>query len=287
MTQLKDGAIVSWASPADPVKLSDLRLALVRAGLSEDLARDMAARNAFSRAARELSKERIIKRVEETDDEIRFQFTKEFLSGSELNYEKEFDVLLNKDSGVVRCDDNHMQQTAQQLVDNHKATRMPGDITRLVQKIFESKGGDLVPIRQQGGCYFVPPTHTEIITNAGNLLDYIGGKISVWEISANSPATQVAVQENMYSYLLGLVDEFNQSCESITSDTSTKVIERRVDRINELRAKLMAHAPLLMGLAEEVSAAISNSEISLIQAASGQASDDVSVDADTSAELVA
>jgi len=272
MTQpLADGCILSWSAPDEPIKLAELRAALTHANFSEELARDLAPRNAFSRAARELSKERIIKKVEETDDEIRFQFTREFLAGGQYDYEREFDLWLNKETGTVRCENQHMQQVAQELVSNHQATRLPADVTRLIQKIFDSAKSDLVPIRQQGGCYFVPSsaTNQQIIANIRVLLCDIGGKLNEWEITARSVETQTTIQQNMFDYLLGLVDEFNKSCESITDASATKTLERRLERHAELRAKLMTHAPLLQGLAAEVSAAIDNSLTSLIASASG------------------
>lgn len=271
--ELADGAIISWVAPDKPVQLSDLRRALVRAGLPEELAKDMAPRNAFTRAARELSKERIIKKVEEDDDEIKFQFTREFLLDGEYDYRKEFDLYLNKDNGTVRCDDANMQRVAQQLVDNHKVTRLPADITRLIQKIFESKAGDLIPIRQQGGCYFVPSVQLHLLSNIRTLLSEnqgINGKLNEWEITAKSEQTQVTIQQNMYEYMLGLVDEYNKSCESITENTSEKVLERRLERVRELKQKLVTHAPLLQGLAAEVSNAIKSAEHGLISAAMGQ-----------------
>jgi hypothetical protein len=269
---LGDGTIITWVSPKNPIKLSDLRLALKRSNFDEELAKDMAPRNAFSRAARELSKERIIKKVEEGDPEIKFQFTREFLSGGSFDYEKEYDVFLHKETGAVTCVDTHMQQTAQQLVDNHKITRMPADITRLIQKIFESSGSDLVPIRQQGGCYFVPPNHTGLIANIRSLLHEVGGELREWDISANSPTTQATIESNMFEHMLGLVDDFNKSCEALSEDTSTKTIERRVERVAELRSKLISYAPLLRGLTAEVEMAIDQAQLNLIGAVSGDQS---------------
>jgi len=246
-----------------------LRRALGRANFPEELAKELAPRNAFSRAAKELSKERIIRRAEETDDEIRFQFTREFLQGGQYDYTKEFDLYLNKETGQVRCENSHMEQVAQSLVDNHRATRMSSDVTRLIQKIFDTGGSDLVPVRQQGGCYFVPAGNVTILNGVRALLKDIGGSLSEWEITAKSEQTQVTIQENMYSYMLGMVDKFKASCQSISENTSSKVLERRLEEVYELRAKLTSHAPLLRGLAEEVNAAINQSELDMIGAASG------------------
>ena len=270
-TSLEAGHIISWTSPKDPIKLTDLRSALSRAGFSEALAKELAARNAFSRAAKELSQERIIRRAEEGEDELKFQFTREFLQAGQFAYEKEFDLYLNKDTGRIRCENTHMEQVAQELVDSHKATRMSADVTRLIQKIFDNGGGDLVPVRQQGGCYFVPAGHVGILGGIRVLLKDIGGTLSEWEISAKSEQTQVTIQENMYGYMLGLVDKFKSSCQSISENTSSKVLERRLEEVHDLRTKLLSHAPLLRGLAEEVNAAINESELEMIGAASGQA----------------
>ncbi len=284
---LCDGAIITWKAPPAPVKLADLRLALRRSNFDEELAKDMAPRNAFSRAAKELSTERIIKRVEEIDPEVKFQFTREFLCGGAFDYAREYDVFLHKDTGRVRCVDNYMQKTAQQLVDNHKATRMPADITRLVQKIFESSGSDLIPIRQQGGCYFVPPQHASLIGNVRSLLGEVGGELREWNISSNSPQTQDAVSGSLFDYLLGLVDDFNKSCAMLSEDTATRTIERRVERVSELRGKLVAYAPLLRGLSAEVELANNAASDNLIAAVTTNATSHLGADQTSDAELAA
>lgn len=255
VSELPDGCITSWTSPKQ-LSLSNLRAALTMNGFDKDLAKDMAPRSAFARAAKQLDDDRIIRKIDEDEDDLRFQFTKEHLEKGELRYEREFMLTLSKKTGEVECENAAMQQEAQRLVDHHIATREASDITRLVQKIFESKGGDLIPIRAQGGCYFVPPQHSEVVTKVKDLLDAIGGKLNVWEISMKSEATQAAVSEATLTHMLSEVEEFNESLQSIDQESKPHVVQRRYDKIALLRTKLEGYAPLLQGLYGEIAGAI-------------------------------
>lgn len=277
MTELRDGCIVSWRSPKS-LSLSKLRAALNSNGFDKDLAKDMAPRSAFARAAKQMDDDRIIRKVQEESDEIEFQFTKEYLAQGELKYDREFSLFLHKEKGTVRCENADMQQEAQRLVDHHIETREAGDVTRLVQKIFESKGGDLIPIREQGGAYFVPPAHQQVVSATKDLLQDIGGKLTVWTLSMGSTETKAAVSEATLSHMLSEVDEFRSTIENIDTDSKPAVVQRRIDRIALLRHKLASYGPLLMGLAAEVQSAIDSAEKSLNQKVTG--------DCDTEAEVV-
>ena len=269
MSQLQDGCIVSWKSPKE-LSLSKLRIALSESGFSSDLAKDMAPRSAFARAAKQLDDDRIIRKVQEESDELEFQFTKEYLASGELKYEREYSLYLNKDTGTVRCENAEMQQQAQKLVDHHIETREASDVTRLIQKIFESEKGDLIPIREQGGCYYVPSTHADLVDKIRQLLDTINGKLGVWAISMGAAETKQAVSEATLSHMLSEVDEFRNSIENIDSESKPQVVQRRLERIAILRQKLKNYGPLLMGLAAEVQSAIDSASGDLDRRVNGE-----------------
>lgn len=280
-TELPDGAIVSWVSPKS-LSIANLRAALTISGFDEKLAKDMAPRSAFARAAKQLDDDRIIRKVEEDDASITFQFTKEFLSQGELKYEREYQLDLNKETGKVTCENTEMESTAQKLVDHHIDNREAADITRLVQRMFEAEKGDLIPVRAQGGCYFVPPQHRELVSKTSSLLKTIGGKLNVWEISMRSAATQSAVEESTLEYMLSEVDEFNKSLDNVDQESKPAVVQRRLERVATLRAKLEGYAPLLRGLYSEINNAIQSSENLLRQKVNGDYQEEIVVEPEVS-----
>lgn len=264
---LQAGNIVSWESPKEEVLFADLRCALGVNGFSEDLAKEMAPRNAFSRACKQMKEDRVIDKVEETKEEIKFQLTRKSLVGTELEYTKECDMFLNKETGRVHGSNTQLAEHAEKLVFHHQNVRCSADITRLIQKIFENSGGDLVPVRKQGGVYFVPHTHTELIHRIGSLMSTLGGALNLFAVDASDEKTKECVAEQMTDHLLGLIDEFKANCNGITADTGQATIERRVDNVIEIKGKLQSYESLLTGYVDKISREIDDAERVLLEAA--------------------
>lgn len=270
MTTLQVGVIVSWNAPKEPVAIGDLRVALMTHGFDVDLAKDMAPRNAFSRAIKDLNKERIIRRAEEDEDKIKFQFTREALVDTEFEYTKECDLYVDKSSGCVTGTDAALAIHAESLLRHHMGIRISGDITRLVQKIFANAGGDLIPIREQGGVYFVPQTHADLVARVGMLLNAVGGKLKPFHLN-DSEETKQSVASDLTTHLLGLIEDFKRSIDSLSKETNPNVIERRIEVANELRGKMDAYRFLLSGYLGTIEDEMKAAEDLLIQSAAREA----------------
>jgi hypothetical protein len=147
------GEVIAWACPGVSVTHSDLVRALEDAGLDAGVARELAPRHAFSRACKRLSDQRIIRPVSEDASSIKFQFTQESRDGDKFEYTLETMLTLDKQTGSVSCELPGLATLAQEELDRCIAARTGGDITKVVQRLFERRA-DLFPIRPQGGCYF-------------------------------------------------------------------------------------------------------------------------------------
>jgi hypothetical protein len=147
------GEVIAWACPGVSVTHSGLVGALEAAGLDPGVARELAPRHAFSRACRRLSDQRIIRPVAEDAASIKFQFTHESREGDRYEYRLETTLTLDKQTGAVTCELPGLATLAQEELDRCIAARTGGDITRVVQKLFEREA-DLFAIRPQGGTYF-------------------------------------------------------------------------------------------------------------------------------------
>lgn len=269
------GAIVTWVSPDHKVKFSDLQDALENAGLKRELAKAMAPKNAFARSAKELSENRVIDRI--PDDKcarqglIKFQFTAKHLQGGELEYAKECTLYLKKDDGQITCDNEELRQAAERLLAQHLEQRLPADITRLIQSIFESQGGDLVPIRKQGGCYFVPFTHTALLNSVDKFMNSIGGSLDQWAIPKSSAETNNTIARNMSDYILGLIAQWRESMAIINERSSTAVLIRRMETAKEIRMKLKAYHSLLGGFSKQLEKELFDGEEHLVEQANAAA----------------
>lgn len=267
----KLGTIVTWKSPSS-VDLVSLRSALTAEGFDPDLAKDMLPRSAFSRAARDMTEGRIIRKVEEDDTTIKFQFTKEFLDKqhSEIDYTKETAAYLDKSTGQVTASDQVIASLCNSLVKAHMAKRQSQDVTRLVQKIFLTQGGDLAALRDAGGVYFVPAHFYKLQQRTKRFLAAIGGRLNEFSLETESD-TQASVAQGMAEYLNGLVVDFRNSCQNLSPDSRSFLQFRRMKEIGELRDKLEMHKDLLGGFVRSIESEIEQAENHLLAKLSGSA----------------
>jgi len=242
------GWIVSWKVPSE-VPLTGLRDALRTAGMDTDLAGDMTTQNALRRALREMNKDRVIRKLRCDGDNIYFQITHEDRQETKIEYWREAEVCLDG-AGNVTCDVPELAAEARLLLNEHLAKRLTTDLTRLLQRVFDKRKADLVPIREQGGAYFVPEHCQELVDQSRALLRAIGGNLRSFAVRLGCGDTKASVAESLSQYLSELVGEFRESLEGVTSETRGDVLERRAGRINELRQKMTNYAGLLGGFAE-------------------------------------
>ena len=87
---------------------------------------------------------------------IRFQFTSRAQGGRPVRV-RAGDACspCDKADGAVDCDLPGLATLAQEELDEAMGVRTAGDVTAVIQRLFDRQA-DLFPIREQGGCYFVP-----------------------------------------------------------------------------------------------------------------------------------
>lgn len=269
------GTIVSWKCPAT-VGLGELRLALTSAGLEAGLAADLSNLNALSRALREMKKKRVIRRFKKEADVIKFQIN-QTVEGSQIEYPYEDTVELDTKTGDVSAHDSALATQARELLNEHLDKRLTSDLTRLVQRIFVARQGDLIPIREQGGCYFVPAAHNDLVDAVRSVLKDIGGSVRSFEVRLGSDDTSASVADNMLEYFSGLIQEFRDSCKDVCGDSRKDVKARRQEKVGELRQKLNCYRGLLLGFAGNIDREIDAAEEELLKqllaSADGSAAD--------------
>jgi len=265
-TQLKGiGEIVSWTSPKS-VHINDLRKAMEKAGLDPDDAKDMKPANAFRRAIHDLEQNRVIRQTLNADGKIHFQFTKEVLSGGEFHYSKEASLSVDKSTGFVNCNDVALRIHAQSLLNEQAKTRTASDVTRIIQRLFDN-GGDLFPLRDAGGVYFVPEIHTAICDCVEMLMKRIGGHFRRWEMNSsprNNENAAVAIRDA----ITGMIKEYQKYADTLSSD-DPKVLAKGMKKIKLIRTKLDVYRTVLAGYDSDIEDALEAVTVDLKAFASG------------------
>jgi hypothetical protein len=234
------GEIITWS--ASGVRVSHLTLveALRDSGLDEGVARELAPRHAFARACKKLSEARIIRPVSEDAHTIQFQFTAERREGGRYSYELETVLTLDKATGKVGCDLPGLATLAQEELDRCIAVRTGGDVTRVVQRLFERQA-DLFPIREQGGAYFCPQEHTAFLEKVEGFLRRLNGRINRFPVPAGTPQGDRSVKEAVASRLAALISEHEAAVATFGEDTRPDTLERAAERIRLTRHKVEAY----------------------------------------------
>jgi hypothetical protein len=235
------GEIITWS--ASGVRVSHLTLveALRDSGLDEGVARELAPRHAFARACKKLSEARIIRPVSEDSASIQFQFTAERREEGRYSYELETLLTLEKATGKVSCDLPGLATVAQEELDRCIAVRTGGDVTRVVQRLFERQA-DLFPIREQGGAYFVPAEHTHFLEKVEGFLGRLNGRINRFPVPAGTPQGDRSVKDAVAAGLAALIAEHEAAVATFGEDTRPDTLERAAARIRLTRHKVEAYS---------------------------------------------
>ena len=258
------GVICSWKAPKE-VSLELLRNSLEDCGFDPMMARDMIARDAFTRAARELSEARVIDKVGEDETTVSFQFTKKWMEEQEFKFDKEFVLTVHKETGTITGGNPELAKTAFDLLVQHQGKRNTSDVSRLIQKIIESAGADLIPLREQGGVYFVPDSHKDLIGAIRKLLKDIGGYLSSFDIRFGQADTQDSVAEAITNHMHDLIEQFKESCAEIKPDSAEWLVNRRKGTIKSIKDKLKCYHGLLQGYSERLGQEIEDAETLMLE----------------------
>ena len=235
------GEILTWSCSGVKIKHTDLIEALRDAGLDEGVARELAPRHAFSRACKKLSEARIIRQIAEDAHNIVFQFTRESKASDSYEYTLETRLTLEKATGKVSCDLPGLATLAQEELDRCIAARNGADVTRTIQRLFD-RNADLFPIREKGGCYFVPERHSPFVDQIDRFVKKLNGSLRRFPVPAGTPHGDRSVKEAVTCGIETLIAEHNAAVETFGEDTRASTIERAAERIRQTRFKIEAYS---------------------------------------------
>ncbi|MDB5313932.1 MAG: hypothetical protein JWO38_8134 [Gemmataceae bacterium] len=238
------GEVISWTCSGVTVTHPALVAALRDAGLDESVARELAPKHAFTRACKKLSDQRIIRQVAEDETTVKFQFTQESREGDRFEYQMETVLALDKKTGRVTCDLPGLATLAQEHLDHALDARTGGDVTRVIQKLFD-KHADLFPIRPQGGCYFVPDRHAAFVDRVQAMLGRLNGQILRFPVPAGTAEGDRSVKDAVAAGLAALIEEHRRAVAAFGADTREDTLTRAAEKIRTAQFKVQAYAEYL------------------------------------------
>jgi hypothetical protein len=249
------GEIITWSMGGNPVAHSELVAALEANDLPTDVVRELLPRHAFTRACSKLREQRIIRRIEETDAEIRFQFTAERRESDGFAYDREATLVLSKADGAISCDVPELAVAARAAFDEAMGLRTPGDVTKTIQRLFDREA-DLFSIRPQGGCYFVPAAYTDFVARVESFVSRLNGTIGRFPVPKGTAHGDASVKVSVAEGMAGMIREHLEAVESFDVNTQPATFEKRAEAIKTTRYKLLAYAEYLGSEKERLEATV-------------------------------
>lgn len=242
------GEVVTWDVQGNGIDYEKMLEALDTAGLNKDSAHELTPRSAFSRACKDLKKDRAIDKLKISKAGVAsFQFTAKKKAGDgKIDYDYECLVELDCDSGTVSCPENpQLEGQAKELIAFAMQTRTAQDITRLVQRLFE-RHADLYPINpRKGVAYFVPECHREFTTRVERFLKELGGMLHRFPVPKGTDAGNASVKDAVQSGLSALLVELNQAVQTWDDTTRTSTMLKAAERYSQIKYKVEAYTEYL------------------------------------------
>lgn len=259
------GFIISWRLP-NVVLLADLRASIVAAGLDPDLAPDLGAPSLVARAASFIAKttsQQKHKKLARPTGHTERQITREDSDPSGLTYTREAGIGFDDATGKLTSDEPLIASTIDETQQHITDTRTASDVTRIVQRIVTDSGTDLIPVREQGGAYFVPQG-SGIIGQIATVVEGIGGELSRFACTIGH-GSDASVANVITEYMLKQIGELQQSVEELNeTGIRADVKSRRLTRVAELRERVGAYATLVNTQGEKLTQALDIAEATLL-----------------------
>lgn len=246
------GEVVSWDFRHRAAPLQAVRDALDAAGIGRAFAPDMSHRKAITRTMKAMRRERVIRKLSEKGGEVKFQFTAVEKLPTEIRYDKEAVLTLDKVTGQVTCPERPDLATAVQGIMQTKASlRGATDLHKIVSAYF-GKRGDLYPVRNAGGCYFVPHAHLACSDAVAAFVDAVGGSYRRFPVPARAGGDK-SVKETMEDGLSSLLEEYRQAAASFDPTANTELsLTNAVKRLQKARLKIEGYRVLLADAADRL-----------------------------------
>ena len=252
ITRLRDlrysniiGEIITWDIQIKDIPVSKIRQSLDKSGIGAKALKDLQIRSIFTRAMKKLKDGRLLDEIDRDGDVIKFQLTRKERRSECIDHYYDCILTLNVETGEIKSEDNpELAKEAESLFAVVGAVRNGSDLSRLVQKLFESRA-DLFSINpRKGVAYFVPVAHREFADKVTNFFRECGGVMERFPVPDDGKGNASVSQAIDYG-LAEMGAELEQSIREWDESTRPSTKKKAEEKIAELRFKHQCYAEYL------------------------------------------
>lgn len=261
------GFIVSWKVPP-VVDLAALRKGIAAAGLDPvELAPDLLPPSIVARSSSLIAHSTSVKgerRLARRVSRMTRQITRELAAADVLAYSRQGSIGYDETAGKLTSDDTSIEALLDEAAANVSNTRTASDVTRILQRVVSNAGSDLIPVREQGGAYFIPQG-AAIIDTMDVVLKSVDGELSRFACTIGHGSDE-SVANTITDYVLKQIAELRESVEELNEDGPVRadVKSRRLSRVAELRDRISSYAALVNEQGDKLTDALGAAETSLL-----------------------
>src|SRR3954468_17251242 len=246
------GSMIAWEMKGIKLSYHKLVTAMSEAGLDEDVVRTKLPAQAFTRAVKELTDQRVVDKLDENPTDITFQFTRRYRENGEFEYIREFIMSMSKITGKIYCaDDPDMAAQVEALVGEAMDTYTGADVAKYLRQLFKEYA-DIFSFPQDGGVYLVPAAYESFVDQVGVFVESIGGKWNRLPIARGTEYGDKAFRETISGQIERTIAEHVKAVEALTPDNQTRSFESQARHINDTRYKVEVYASYLGAEAERL-----------------------------------
>ena len=254
------GWMVLQSTKTFTIEMEQLRTTLNDAGIDPTIVRDQIAKNVATRAVREAAKDHSLgfrqfhKKIIDNGDKSAWAIAHGVVDEAkeQVDFETNTTAVFDKDIKTLKATGtkkNEIEGLFNKIKDTYTDGQFRTIVTRYLLRVCSS-----IAVREQGGIYFVPSIMEAELVKLVKVFEELGKDrcdITLIPI-VNTESARHNVAKSTSDQLKEEVEGMQADLEGLGDQISPKMLEIRMAKYNDLRAKIEGYEDLLQFKAEEL-----------------------------------
>ena len=266
------GSIISWGIKNVILTEADLRQLLDSHGLQDVKIPQIRKRKALNRALKEMVEDELIRLVADNAQKITYVVVK--LSNDadleDVLFNKTLKLTYRKDAAPgtdpLTFSSAAAEHTLRPLIEKYQSCYVSSDISRFILLVtIKQKGG--IPLRPEGGMYFVPATHHDTVFALRRFMEELGKRqnalayLSMFNVIDDNDA-KADMQRHAHDALKGELRDLGHLLAKLQSNPERTVrastIEKYLEDAERIAQEASLYRDLILLEAEDITTELNN-----------------------------